>query len=722
MRLLPICCLAFICNGFAEPENHLDVSLIGVSDDSFTFGQYNGLYEQGAHLDAGFHWSPVNANWTLSGKHLGLDNRELQFHFPDPGRLNITVSYNEIYRRSNDSGVTPFSGSSTQSLPVVWTPAVRATGFNPALITSDVDPATRRRILTADIDVRLSETFGLGSTVKFTERQGDRLTAGAVYSDAANPLGVALIAPIDESVTEAELRAQFEFGKLSLQIAPRFIWFKNQEEGLAWQNPYATGSDSRIDYPAGFGSLSTAPDYEHRGLSVTGTYRWQPKFLLVLTSAESVTEQEDDLSDYTINPLLNVSSQLPVSALDGELQTRRWTLGLRTRPFARTTVNVTYLFRERDNTASSYAWLRVPGDGADQLDSRFALTNRSLKQNIDRFTVEGAYRLRNRTRLTLGYENEQQYRNHAAVTDTELETWSFSANSPITPTFSAAMTASYANKAGSTYEWSRSFFQTLSSELIEVIPDDQRWLNHPLLRQYHLANHEDVTIEWRANWSINPEWQAQVSATFRDVDFDRSELGLTGSRRHQLHFSLNHEFAQARGTAWFWADASRQDRDQRGRDFGGGIQKPANRVSPPLPQASDPARDYETRLRTDMLSVGLGFNWNLADSMTLELQYVGMDVDESYDLSTSGARDLASENLPTNHYRLHDLRSTVRYQSSERTELALTWRYYRFAEDNFQLNNLSPMTIERFLWTGQQAANEAVNLIALSMHYRFGSQ
>ena len=105
----------------------LELGLGNVSKDSYKFGEYTGLNEQGGFLigNAAARLRGKDANyWNVDASNLGLDSRSLSAESGTQGKYRLFLKYDEIPHFISDSAVTPFIGSGGGSLvlPGGWVP------------------------------------------------------------------------------------------------------------------------------------------------------------------------------------------------------------------------------------------------------------------------------------------------------------------------------------------------------------------------------------------------------------------------------------------------------------------------------------------------------------------------------------------------------------------------------------------------------------------------
>jgi MtrB/PioB family decaheme-associated outer membrane protein len=710
-----------------EPEiilyNKASFKLRWVSDNNFAFGKYNGMTDDDVFVDGDLIWivDDENGNWSFSvdAADLGLDSRDLTLALRTAGNLKVVADYSETPLNRNDTGLTPFTGEAALTLPATWVSGVNTSDFSPVQITNSLDNKVIRKELSLDINKLFSMGFEVGARFGFEEKSGTMVKGMAVYSNAANPQAVLLPAPVDEEVTEFELRLGYSNDRLTLAARYFLEKFEDEHPLVTWENPYTSGLGPNVDYPAGIGGYANAPDYDYTGYTIAAGYRITDNIRVTVDGMKSESEQQESLQGYTANPnpLLSITTGLPVTMLDASLDVSKLNVGVMTR-WDRLTVNLRYRFDERDNTASQYAWQYVRGDGFDQPSADYALFNRPLDHETDLYSVEAIYRFPNRARMVLGYDYEEEFRNFAAVSNTEKETTTFKFFLPRTEKLHNRLEMLVSDLSGSTYEWSRSFFQTLSINLINQVRDDVRWTNHPLLRQYHIANQERTRFDWNTSYFPNESWVVQFSAMDDSVDFDKSELGLLEAETTTGNLSISYVGSETYNS-WIWVNYTTGTRLSMGRDFNGSLEKPANQIYPPLAEGSDPTRNYQITQDDNSLSVGIGTEWDVSDAISLNLSYSYLSAEETYDVMAFGARDLVGDDLPDNDYRLNSLVAGFNYEMVNGLIIELEYEYFDFSDTSWQYQGVTFNTIDKVLTTGQLNPDESVSVVTLALSYRF---
>jgi MtrB/PioB family decaheme-associated outer membrane protein len=325
-----------------QPSSTLELGTGYVSNDSYKFGQYNGLQNRGAvtlgNLDlrgGGSYDSDSRIRWRLSGNDLGLETRDAALDFRDQGRFTFSLGFDSFRRNISDTYTTPYIGAGTTSLalPAGWlkpiVPQVNGTSLNfrslspVAGIGSVVSPTgvvtapTAAQLATLG-SIRAADISSVSGVRLQTERKREELGFGVMLAprwqftgsirheavDGSRPIGALSAAVqeqmetipelVDTTTDQFNLALDYARPKGSLRAAYYGSIFKNDVASISWQDP----SD-----PLRTASLGTAPSGKFHQLSLTGSY-----------SPFTVTHVVADLSygRSTQNEALLTDASLPV--------------------------------------------------------------------------------------------------------------------------------------------------------------------------------------------------------------------------------------------------------------------------------------------------------------------------------------------------------------------------------------------------------------------------
>jgi hypothetical protein len=103
-----------------------------VSDDSYKFGEYNGLHDDGPFPigNATARYRDENANYLdLRVRDLGINTRSADIEGGRQGKYKLFLEYDEIPHYISDSAKTPYRGNDTLRLPSNWVTAGSTAGM-----------------------------------------------------------------------------------------------------------------------------------------------------------------------------------------------------------------------------------------------------------------------------------------------------------------------------------------------------------------------------------------------------------------------------------------------------------------------------------------------------------------------------------------------------------------------------------------------------------------
>jgi MtrB/PioB family decaheme-associated outer membrane protein len=577
------------------------IELIFVSDDNFKYGQYNGLDSKGLHFSGdldmiampGMDEKQETGFWRLYSENLGLDNGAFEFIGGKQGGYTFKVSIDNFLSVGNDSGRTPFAGAGSNILNLRsdWIAASTTGGMKLDGGFHSVKPELERNQLLLELTSHFSNKLWVTARYNYERKSGEKVTGAAFYIDAANPHAALLPMPVDYENDQLDLVFDYVSPRLQMQFSYLLSDLDHRYDTLIWRNPYANAFIPVVDYPHGYGGYGLPSDTSFQQLRFNGNLRVSSKMKLRIDGSAGESEIEGRLSPYTISPWLTVDTPLPVDQIGDELETRNLYVSLLYNLSRRFSVDLKYRFDERENGLSVYPWQYVRADSIDQSPALKAIFNQPHETSKEKYTIEGTWRMPGSARLTVGYDFDTVDRTFSSVDETEEDTGRLEFKMRFFDKLTARLEYSFSNLAGSEYQWSQSFFNNYTVEQINLIPDNQRFNNHPLLRQYHLANRERQVGKFRLQYPMNDKLNFTLDSNFTSHDYDKSELGLTESKQYMVNLSANYMPSDA-VTSYLWVSRGQSETEQMGRAFRGGIEKPANVVVPPFPEGSDPSRNW----------------------------------------------------------------------------------------------------------------------------------
>lgn len=698
-----------------------------VSDDNYTFGRYNGLDEEGFKLYANIDYrDSLPEGWLggaasyfeLSAADLGLDTGSGHVALGRFGDYRVAFGIDQQKALFDSNGATPFRGSDNLVLPADWVAASTTgemTELQASLRAVDWDRERDRYYL--EVDKRFGH-WSLGAELGTEDKTGVQAMGGALYIDGSNGHSAELPRGIDWTTNDVSLNVGYARNALAMQVDYFYSKFDNDSNSLTWQNPYGGVFGPSVDYPDGQGALALEPDNELQRVRAFGTYVFSPTLRVRLDGSYAEGEQDSSFLPFTVNADLG-PADLPRQNLDGDVQTSTFDAGVHYRPLRKLTVEANYHYEERENNSPRNGYLYTRGDAWAPVDSKFTVYNSTHDKSIDHFELEGTYRLARSTRVTLAYGYEEINRRNAAVEKTEEDQVRLTVASKPLANLDARVSLEYFDRSASTYQWAQSYYALLDTELINETPDNNRFINHPLLSQYHLANRERTGVHLTLNYLLSTDWSLGLDSRWTENDYDKTDLGLEDDELFHLSLSGTWLPAEHWDVTLFYSFDDYQSK-QRNRAFRGGIEKNPFETSPPLPQASDPTRDWTVEPEDTTHSVGASARWEvIKDRLDMEWEYSFYDAEGKDDLGSGGAEDIDTTPLPDVTSREHRLRWLTRYHLRENLSVEGEYQYYRFKAEDWAVDGVFADTIDKVISNGRSSANDVIHYFRVSLNYRF---
>jgi MtrB/PioB family decaheme-associated outer membrane protein len=697
-----------------------EIGMAYVGDDNFMFGQYNGLNKDEATLIGDLRWRADNGNsyWRFSGTDLGLDTRNGTLTWGLADRFELQFELDSQQQVRNDTGKTPYRGSSSLQLPDSWIPSNITSGFaNLDESLHSFTPKLERDRYSLAGKAVINEQWNVSAELSYEEKDGTSDVGGAFFIDASAGHSAILPMDVDFETTEFDLTVDYQGDKLQLSGSWFYSDFDNGEDLQRWQNPYNAFFGS-VNYPNGEGGLGLAPDNEQNRLRLLGVYTFSPTLRLQVDGSYARTEQDQDFADYTVNPNLRIDEPLAVNNLDGELDTSTLDSRLFYRPWAKLNIEARYHGEKRDYDGDRNGYRYVPGDAASQSRSALTVYNSFNDYTRNRYSIEASYRLPWRSKLWAEYAYEEVERENAAVEETEEDLYRLRYRIRPLSNLSTTLEISYSDRAADTYQWDQSYYALLDSELINNTPDSQRYNNHPLMSQYYLSNRERSEGKWDISWQPDPNWTVTGNLLWRENDYSKSDLGLTEDELTRVAVNASW-LPHSRLTISAWASYDQYETDQSGRSFRGGIEKNAFEVNPPLPQASDPSRNWGVDVKDSSVTLGINANWRYRHDLAFSADYNYVETTGDYGFSTVDDGDIVAEPLPDDESTQHHLTLEGVYDLRDNLSIRVNYQYWRYDQDNWAINGVTPTTIDKVLTLGEQEADEDLHYIGTSVIYRW---
>jgi hypothetical protein len=223
---------------------------------------------------------------------------------------------------------------------------------------------------------------------------------------------------------------------------------------------------------------------------------------------------------------------------------------------------------------------------------------------------------------------------------------------------------------------------------------------NPLLRKFNLAYRYRQFGELTASLSP-PEWPVTFSgqASYADINYTSSSLGLTAGEELRLAFDLNWAVSD-KTSAYVSGGIDAVDTDQAG-------------------SAAFATPDWQARLSDRYYNLGGGIRIvGITDRMDLQLDYMRAMGSTETAVSGGGGPD----RFPDLDTTLDSLRAQLLFRWSDKLEASLQLRYEHVPYEDWALQNVGPATLPSILALGAQTYDDEVWMAGISFRYLLGEQ
>jgi MtrB/PioB family decaheme-associated outer membrane protein len=655
------------CPDYTGTEGWVEPGIGYQSEDSYQFGRYTGLKDESVFGNASGHIKHREEDgryYEIRGRNLGLDSRDVQIEAGDQGNYELFLEYDQLPSLNDDTTSSPFSNSGNSlTLPPGWVPAASTQNMTTLQQSlRDVSIETERKRLQAKFSYSPVRKWEITAHLKHEKKDG-RQDLGTTFGFSETAI---LPVPVEYQTNELGLGIGYTGKKLQAQLAYDGSFFKEDNgRGQVWQNPFVDPSD-----PNGFGQLARAPDNDYHKLSATLGYDALEHTRVNAHLAVSRLTQNESFLPYTVNP--GLGAPLPTNDLDGAVKNTLIRLGVSSRPLPRMQVNANYTFSHRDNYSSRGTYDYVVTDLFNAAVARENLPY-SFKQQL--FRSNAAYRLSNRSDMSLGFDYDKMERKYQEADDTEEKTlWGklrFRPNESV----DASVKYTYADRNNSNYD-----------SVAQIIPPQNQ-----LMRLYNLADRTRNKVSGALSITPTSALTLGLSADYYNDDYDNTTLGLTkakgSSYTADLSYFINENLTT---TAYYTREVLKSD--QAGSQ---GFGNP------------DWFMDDENASNT----TGVGINWTaIPDKLDIGADLVYSDYTGKIDYdNTVDYPDLESTLISV---RLHGT-----YRMKNNISVKLAYRFEDYSEDDWAKDGIGVATLPTVLGLGADTQDNDVHVIAVSIRY-----
>ena len=649
----------------------ITLGLGNVADDSFKFGEYNGLNEAGTYLigDANARYRSEDATYLdLSVTDVGLDTRSLAIEGGRQGSYDLFLRYDELPHFISDSASTPYlgSGSDRLTLPAGWVSAGSTAGMT-ALPQSlrEVDLDTQRTRLGAGISINTDSPWSYRVNLRRDDKEGSKRGGGAFLFNSAQ-----LVEPVDYVTDEIDAAISYARKDWQATLAYYVSTFTNNNESLTWENAFAP----LVPAPAE-GQLALPPDNEFQQLTLSAAYQIDSRNHLGADFAVGRMEQNEKLLQATLNPAL-VVPPLPDDSANAEVDTTNARIKFVSMTTDRLRLSASYSYDERDNKTPQlmYDWVVTDIVLATQRGNLpYSYTRNSVKLRAD-YDYSGG------TRFGVGYDIDERERTFQEVDETSEDTlWGTIRVRSVDTLFLEFKLATSSRDAS-------------ASEIVTAIVPPQ----NALMNKYNMADRERDSIGVFASFMPRSGYSVGLSLDSARDQFDKSELGLTKSSDNSANVDLTAMLSDTINVNTFIGRQRIKSSQSGSQTFAGA--------------------DWSATTTDSFDNFGIGMNYILIEDQL----DVGADYSRARSTGeiavTSGSPGQAFPDLDT---ELETIRIYLNYRLDENLTLQAAYWHETYDSSDWAVDGVAPDTVSNLLSYGELSPDYSNNVVKLAMRYRF---
>ena len=646
-----------------------DVELGGgyVSDDSFKFGEYTGLNEEGGFVvgNATARYRNKDGRWLdLSATDLGLDSRSLSIEGGKQGGYKLWLGYKELPHFITDTAVTPFTGTDVLTLPVGWIPGA-TTGTMPALAASlsGIELETKRRAV--DFGAALTSVVHWEFAVRFRheEKTGTLGTAGSFVF-----LSSQLALPVDYDTNQMDVSAAYTRSRLQVKLAYYGSIFNNNQDSLIWVNPYVP-----LAAGATYGQRALAPSNEFHQFVLSAGYELGKSTHATADIAYGRMTQDDAFLPYTSNSSLT-TQPLPRSSLDGRIDTLTGNLKITSAVTDKLRLNAGFTYDDRNNQTPQavYDWITTDvTPGLPRRNLPYSSTHSVTK-------LDAGYALTRDLRIDAGCDYDEYDRDLQEVKRTEEGICWAKGTARVNDRADIMLKGTHAERTISDY--------TPNPEIVSP--------ENPLMRKYNMAERKRDMAALRVDVALSERISVGLETNLSWDEYGKSVIGLQDGRSG----------AVAADAAWSVSEGTSAN------FYLGHEQIESNMANA---EALPGAPLWFANNKDTIDTAGAGIKHRASDKL---------DIGADYTMSrSSGAISIkdATVGFPDLVTRLDSVKLYATYRLKEKLSLHFTYWYENYRSEDWTLDGVTPTTMSNVLAFGQGSPSYHVNVITLSARYQF---
>ena len=713
------------------------------SEDSFWFGQYNGLEDEGAFAIGNISLrkhsvigDDDNDYWELSGSNLGLDPRSLYGEYSHDGTYgnysqdraySLFIMYDQIQRNQLDDAQTPFAGAGTanQTLPAGYAnPGSGTAGIVFGGTLHQVDVETERETLGGGFSLMPADGWKIAGKYHHQSKEGTDTTGISTSAFTNAFIG---IMPIDYEFDEFDLSIARVGKKGHFELGYHLSLFENDTHGIMFENPFSNGASVPLRQ---IEQIGQAPDNTAHAVRFAGGYNLGQTTLATANLSYQRMSQDDTFLPYTVNTsfLPLPFAELPRNSLDGVINNWFANLTLTGQPTPKLNLTGRYTFdyRDSDTPANTYQYIRTDAAAQQDVDTSRARVNPVYDFERHKAGLDGSYRLMPHATLSAGYEFDYVTRDNTEVEHTSEHTGNVKLTGSPTDRTHGWLKYLHAEKDGSTYDNTVPFFTGFSPEHVaDVIVNDcgdplggpydltcpDYYENNSYMRKYYLADRSRDQVAGNLSFFPNDKFTVGVSGRYTTDDFDDTKIGLTDRDIASATLDVSYIPRENLTTyAYYTHDYINNDQV--------GCEACTPELGAPIPVTNR----WEVSNVDHVNTVGAGLEWlNVIENkldLTLDFAYTKANTEVEPIVSATFV-DPGILPFPDIETTIYSLNLRGDYRLNKQTRLRFMYMYEHFKNVDWAFDNVNPTTIDVILATGEDSPDYNAHVFGLSLIYDF---
>lgn len=730
-------------------DNYVEIGSGYNSNDSFKFGQFSGIVEQGSFPIFGLNFvfrDPKNdAKYlTVHGANLGLDSRKFDASTGVQGQWGAKISLDQLTKYQTESSVFLHNGLGTNQLTLPGgTTYNDATQVNTALLKPfgikhgrDVFKLDLTGLVASNWDYKVNYREDRRDGTRLTglpNRRGNRPTGATPPFNATSGSGISMIVPypIDDHTRQMEAVLGFTTKTTQIQLSYTISQFENQLNEFNVQNPYNAGPagsyTSYTDVPNL--RMSLAPDNDYQQIAATAAHNFSKATRLTGKITYGVGTQNEAFLPFSANGTA-ATTALPKSSLDGKVVNTTADLALMTRPNEKSNIKLGYQFRDSDNQTPIVQVTYASRDSTAVGGT--ARRNAPVSTTEQKVLLEGDYQVGERTILLAGVDRTNKTYTLTDREETDTDRINLQLRRTFSDEFIGGLNYTYTQRTGSDYNKINFVRQTYAAA--------NALTNHPSMRSYMYSDYDENKIRASGNWAVTEQFSVQAGLDASRQTNQGPNCGtildpaVATAMPNMPDVCLGRKYADAGSanldmqwqveenlTTFAFGNYSETRFEQIGRSWNtgttiGGI----NQINV---EAANAQRDYTVISSYKDTTVGAGFKWQAVQKWSLGGTYVNQTSKGTTKLSAVNPALFTQGNtisdLPDLKTTLHQVQLFAKFDQNKQVSWRFNYVYENLKTNDWSYDDLNPTVNPSVLQTGQATPRYVNHLFGISATIAF---